>query len=154
VRGLCLGFVQAVRRTTYNRRYLLHYYDGLGVRPRPARSEIVVEAFSTRSEELARRLPFFRIDPAQPTSGPSLSISDSERRVTFLNETKSDKPVPCLTRDAMSVSGYPLCFAVQLSQVADLMRGDASVGKTLTLDKARRIAANIAELPELLKTPA
>jgi len=74
--------------------------------------------------------------------------------VTFLNETKSDKPVPCLTRDAMSVSGYPLCFSVQLSQVADLMRGDASVGKTLTLDKARRIAANIAELPELLKTPA
>jgi hypothetical protein len=27
------------------------------------------------------------------------------------------------------------------------VRGDASVGKTLTLDKARRIAANIAELP-------
>jgi hypothetical protein len=54
----------------------------------------------------------------------------------------------------MSVSGYPFCFSVQLSQVADLMRGDTSVGKTLTLDKARRIAANIAELPELLKTPA
>jgi hypothetical protein len=29
----------------------------------------------------------------------------------------------------------------------DRVRGDAAVGKTLTLDKARRIAANVAKLP-------
>jgi hypothetical protein len=33
----------------------------------------------------------------------------------------------------------------------DRVRGDVSVGKSLTLDKARRIASNIAKLPELEK---
>jgi hypothetical protein len=47
--------------------------------------------------------------------------------------------------------GYKILDAEgqSLAYVYDVA-GDASIGKTLTLEEARRIAANIAKLPELL----